>query len=238
MSFFDRFFGRNPKELFLNFDPKGSKWRVVSWNFDLSGPAARQWSIEIQGERNEIIQWDRQGHETVRFVKDSQIVRKKKMATVDPELTAQMNIAIHSTLKFAIESNHRFMLAPVTGATTQDFQNEARYLQWIQATFGTLSRALESMKKDPNLILTGACFSGTVPDTGEEVLRLIAFNLDIFFYLRPDQTLQIVVFDDKNLGHGESKAPSFQQIIKVTKPQFYDEITRLIHLMAQVGEIR
>jgi hypothetical protein len=148
-----------------------------------------------------------------------------------------MNLSIHSTLKYGLEQNHEFMVTPVTGATTLDIQNETRALQWIEATFGTLNRALDNMKKNPDQVLTAACFSGKVPESGEEVLRVIAFNLDIFYYLRPDFTLQIVVFDDKNLGHGQAKTPTFQQIIKVTKPQFYDEIIKLLHHLAQVGEI-
>jgi hypothetical protein len=129
------------------------------------------------------------------------------------------------------------MVTPVSGATAIDIQSETRALQWIQATFGTLTRALNSLKGNREMILTAACFSGKVPESGEEVVRVIAFNLDIFYYLRPDFTLQIVVFDDKNMGHGNSKTPTFQQIIKVTKPQFYDEIIKLQHQLAQVGEI-
>jgi len=110
-------------------------------------------------------------------------------------------------------------------------------LQWIQASFGTLLRALQSFQNNKELILTGACFSGKVPDTQEEVLRVMAFNLDIFYYLRPDSSLHIVIFDDKDRGHGTSKNPSFQQIIKVTKPQFYDEIIKLLYELAKVGEI-
>ena len=165
------------------------------------------------------------------------MVSKKMMKVPDAELKGLMNIALHSTLKYSLEENHKFMVSTVNGATIQDFQNEARFLQWIQATLGTLMRALDSMAKDKDLILTAACFAGKAPDSQEDVLRVIVFNLDIFYYLRPDQTLQIVVFDDKNLGSGGAKAPVFQQIIKVTKPQFYDEITKLLHRMAQVGEI-
>lgn len=230
-------FGKDPKELFLEFNPLNSYWRVVTWNFDLKVPGTRQWTVEVHGTKDKIIHWDRNRKHELSFYEGQRIIRKKKFPAAPEEFMALMNLALHSTLKYSIETNHEFMVTPVLGATTMDIQNETRALQWIQATFATLTRALDGLRKNPSLILTGACFSGKSPDTKEDVLRLIAFNLDIFYYLREDKSLQIVVFDDKNLGHGETKTPTFQQIIKVTKPQFYDEITKLIHHLAQVGEI-
>ena len=230
-------FGKDPKELFLDFNPIGSHWRVVTWNFDLKDPGSRRWNIEVHGEHEKIIHWDINKHQELKFFEDSRLVRKRRITDHADEFRTLMNLAIHSTLKYGLESNHPFMLTPVSGATTMDMQNEARALQWIEATFTTLTKAISSLKNKPELILTAAAFSGTIPETGDEVLRVIAFNLDIFYYMREDQTLQIVVFDDKNLGHGEVKTPTFQQIIKVTKPQFYDEITKLLHHLAQVGEI-
>lgn len=230
-------FGKGPKELFLEFSPEGSHWRVVTWNFDLDDPSKRRWTIEVHDEKVSIIQWEKNKYHEVSFFQDDHIIRKKKFTDHSEECRALMSIALHSVLKYGIETNHEFMLTPVPGATALDIQSETRALQWIQATFGTLNRALDSLKSKKELILTAACFSGRVPESGEDVLRIIAFNLDIFYYMRSDHSLQIVVFDDKNLGHGESKEPTFQQIIKVTKPQFYDEITKLLHNMAQVGEI-
>lgn len=230
-------FGKDPKELFLEFSPVGSHWRVVTWNFDLHDPSARRWTVEVHGEKSRIIHWDKKSHQELSFFEGQKLIRKRRVTEHDQEFKSFMNLALHSTLKYGIESNHPFMLTPVSGATTIDIQNETRALQWVQATFTTLSRAIDSLKNKPDLILTAACFSGTVPETGDEVLRVIAFNLDIFFYLRSDETLQIVIFDDKNQGHGEAKTPTFQQIIKVTKPQFYDEITKLLHRLAQVGEL-
>jgi len=231
-------FGKDPKELFLAFNPMGSNWRVVTWNFDLEDPSVRRWTIEVHAhEKAKIIHWERGQNEELRFFEGTSLARKRGVPQNDEELKALMNLSIHSTLKYGIETNHEFMVTPVPGATTQDIQNETKSLLWIQATFETLTRALDGMKARRDLILTAACFSGKVPESGEDVLRIIAFNLDIFFYMRTDFTLQIVVFDDKNLGHGEAKSPTFQQIIKVTKPQFYDEITKLLHKLAQVGEI-
>ncbi len=231
------FFGPAPKDLFLEFNPLGSYWRVVTWNFDLKVPGSRQWTVEVQGPSSKVIHWLRSGGNELLFFEKDKLIRRKSLRGSIEESRTLMNLAIHSTLKFGIESGHEFMRAPVSGATALDFQSEARALQWIQASFGTLSRALETLRSRPDLILTAACFSGIVPETGVRVLRLMAFNLDIFFYLQDDFSLLIVVFNDRDQGHGESKAPAFQQTIKVTKPQFYDEITKLLHQLAQVGEI-
>lgn len=230
-------FGKDPKELFLEFTPIGSHWRVVTWNFDLDESSRRKWTVEVHGKSNKVIQWHVGKVPEVLFYENDRLQRKRRLTDHMDELRSLMNLSLHSTLKYGLEQNHEFMVTPVSGATTQDLESETRALAWIQATFGTLTRALENMKKHPEQILTGACFSGKVPESGEDVLRVIAFNLDIFYYLRADSTLQIVVFDDKNLGHGQTKAPTFQQIIKVTKPQFYDEIIKLLHQLASVGEI-
>lgn len=240
MSFW-RWFKSKPqsnKELFLDFSPQGGDYYSVSWNFDLTAPSHRQWLIEILGKEKKSIQWVKQNKEALRFFRNDKVTGEGTLEPSRGEAASLMNLAIHATLKNALEMHQQFMLTPVSGATTEDYQNEARSLQWIQASFGTLSRVLKKFSEDPSLILTAAFFSGTVPETGERVIRLIAFNLDVLFYLREDQTLQIVVFDDKNMGHGQSKSPTFQQTIKVTKPQFYDEIVKLTHQLAQVGELR
>ncbi len=237
MSLWQRLFGADPKDLFLSFNPHGSSWCVVTWNFDLKTPLKRKWMVEIHKEKNELIQWSKGEVEELFFFLGGNLIRKRRISQTQEDLKPLMNLAIHSTIKLGFEKHQEFMLSQVSGATTQDMQNEFRALQWIQASFGTLSRALDSLKKNPDLIQTCAFFSGTEPDSKSEVIRIIAFNLDIFCYLIEDQSLRIVIFDDKNMGHGESRNPTFQQIIKVTKPQFYDEIVKLVHQIAEVGEV-
>jgi hypothetical protein len=236
MSWFD-FFGKDPRDIFLEFSPLNSHWRVVSWNFDLKDPAERLWTVEVHGTSVSSIEWSRLQHDELQFFRNQKLIRKRRVTPAQIDLKELMNLSVHSTLKYSLESNHEFLLTPVSGATTLDFQNEARALQWIQASFGTLMRALDSMQGRPELILTAALFSGQEPSSGQNVLRIMAFNLDIFCYFQPDFSLQIAIFDDKNLGHGGAKTPSFQQIIKVTKPQIYDEIVKLVHRIATVGEI-
>lgn len=237
MSWISNLFGQDPKNLFLAFNPEGSNWRIMSWNLDLADPSERQWVMEIHAEKKQTIHWSRKKQEKVFFFENEKLVRKRRIPA-DSEFKDLMNISIHSMLKFGLESNHEFMLTPVSGATAMDFQSEARALQWIQASFGTLNRALDNFKQRSDLILTAAVFSGIIPESGENVLRVLAFNLDIFFYLKPDSSLQVVVFDDKNMGQGAAKTPTFQQQIKVTKPQFYDEIVKLVHRIAMVGEVK
>jgi hypothetical protein len=227
---------RDLKKHFLDFTPLNSHWRVVAWNHDLTGESRRHWSVEVHSDKLEAIHFYRKSMDEVSFVTADKV---QVLVPVDSkECVDLMNLALHSTLKYGLKANQEFMLIPVSGAIAQDLQTEARALQWVQATFGTVARALEKLQKEPELVLTAMVFSGVTPDTQERVLRVMIFNLDIFFYLRPDHSLQLVVFDDKNLGHGTSKTPMFQQIIKVTKPQFYDEIVRLVQQIASVGEIR
>lgn len=233
-----QFFRPNPRKLFLEFSPQGSSWQVVNWNFDLKDPGQRLWSVEVHKEVPQSIEWSRTDHDEIKFFKNTKLVRKATVARRDTELKELMNLSLHSTLKHSLESHHEFLRTPVSGATSMDYQNEARALQWLQTSFGTLIRALDQFPARPDLILTAAFFSGIEPQTQAKVMRILAFNLDIFCYFLEDFSLQIAVFDDKNQGHGMAKTPSFQQIIKVTKPQIYDEMVKLVHRMATVGEIR
>lgn len=237
MSFWSNLWGKDPKELFLEFTPKDASFVSTSWNFDLKDPGHRQWALEVHKDKKEVIEWKKAKSEEVSFFHNDRLTRKRRIPPLRKEYISLMNIAMHSTIMYGLEVHKEFIISPVSGATTQDFQNEARALQWIQATFGTLSRVLEKFKEDSSLIMTAAFFSGINPETRENVIRLIAFNLDIIFYLKPDATLQIIVFDDKNQGHGSAGAPTFQQIIKVTKPQFYDEMVKLTNQLAKAGEL-
>jgi hypothetical protein len=238
MSFWKPFSGPDPKELFLSFDPHGSKFSSVTWNFDLKAAGERRYMVEIHKDKKVTIDWYREKVEEVRFLTDGRITRKRRIPSDRKEFVQLMNLAVHGTVIAGLESHKDFVVTPVSGATTMDYESENRALQWIQASFGTLSRALKQMKNDQNYIVTAAFFSGEEPETGDRVLRLIAFNLDIIFYFQKDDSLRILVFDDKNMGHGQSRNPSFQQIIKVTKPQFYDEMIRLTHEVATVGELK
>lgn len=239
MNFWHLLRGSKPKDILLKFSPEGSHFVSVSWNFDLKNSSDREWMIETHKETGkETIQWKKSGKDEISLFQNEKLLQYAKVKSDHEKNYGLMNIALHSAIMNGLEKEKEFMLTPVSGATTMDFQNETRALQWIQASFGTLTRVLDKMKNDPSLILTAAFFAGVNPETKERVVRLIAFNLDILYYLRDDQTLQLIVFDDKNQGHGQSTAPTYQQIIKVTKPQFYDELVKLTNQLARVGELR
>lgn len=238
MSLWDFFSRKDAKDLFLEFDPEGAKFSTVTWNFDLTSVGERRFTVEIDKEKKELIDWQRGDLEEVRFLLGGRLLRKRRIPAERHELVKLMNLSIHATVRAGLEAHKDFIRTPVTGVTTLDYESEARALQWVQASFGTLSRALKKVQSDDGMILTAAFFSGEEPSTGNRVLRLIAFNLDVVFYFQADDGLRILVFDDKNLGQGQAKNPVFQQIIKVTKPQFYDEIIKLTHEVATVGELK
>lgn len=239
MSLWNPFNRKDPKDLFLEFSPLQVDFLTVSWNFDLKDPSHRQWVIEvIKKDQKKGIEWKKADQEEIKFFENNRLLRKKRLARARQDYSALMNLALHSSLISGLEMHKEFMITPVSGATTQDIQNETRALQWIQASFTTLTQALKSLQQDSDLILTATFFSGKVPEADDVVVRLIVLSLDIVLYLRADQTLLVIVFNDKNLGHGGSKEPAFQQIIKVTKPQFYDEIVKLVNQVGLAGELK
>jgi hypothetical protein len=238
VNFWHRLWSKNPKDIFLKFSPEGAEFISVSWNFDLKDSRERQWLVELHKKHKDTIQWKKNKGEELSLFQDEKLKNFSRIKSDRVETAALMNIALHSAIKEGLEKEKEFMLTPVSGATAMDFQNETRALQWIQASFGTLTRVLDKMQNDPSLILTAAFFYGVKTEKSERVVGQIAMNLDVLYYLREDQSLQVIVFDDKNMGHGKSTAPTYQQIIKVTKPQFYDEIVKLTNQLARVGEIK
>lgn len=237
MNFLARFLKKSPKDFFLNYNPKNFRWSVVSWNFDLQKTQERTLTLEIHDSEISQVSFIKTTQERLVFVKNAKIKQSFNLKENRQEALDLMNLAMHSTIKVMLERHHPFLLTPVTGATSLDLQNESKALQWVQVTFSTLIKSFERLEKDKSLILTSTIFSGLTPDTNEDVLRIIIFNLDIFYYFRPDGSLEIVVFDDKNFGHGESKQPIFHQIIKVAKPQFYDEIYKVVKVIGIAGEV-
>jgi hypothetical protein len=236
MNFFE-LFRTSARTLFLQYVPQDASWHVISWNFDLKNTQNRIWVIEVQGTNPQIIEWEKGKTEEVRFFKKEKLIARKKTNSSRDEFKDLMNVSMHATIKHGLDLYKDFLLEPFPGATTVDYQNEMKALQWIQASFGTMSRALDQFETRKDLILTAAIFAGLEPQTGLKVLRVMAFNLDIFCYFQDDLSLQLTIFDDKDLGHGGAKSPTFQQNIKVTKPQIYDEIIKLVHKIASVGEI-
>jgi hypothetical protein len=237
VTFLNRLLGKEPKRYFLRLNPHESIWSIVTWNFDCKSTEERRWILELNsGSEKTLVEWQKEKKEVLSFYHNGRLkFSEDKIGNL--EAKNLMNLTVHSTIKIALEKSREFMLEPVSGVTTIDMQNEFKYLQWIQASFGMVTRALDDLRNKKGLIMTGAFFSGIEPKTNERVIRVIIFNLDIFYYLNADQTLRVLIFDDKNKGHGESQNPSFQQIIKVTKPQFYDEIVKLLHRIAEAGEV-
>ncbi|GEM_PF-1168202 len=228
----------NFKAELLKVHPEDFSWRVVSFSFENSGYDHRHTKIQLQNLK---------GHWALQFphLKKSrfplliQAADKKNSWPTDSiqlEDEKALNLFLHETIRVSMEEMLDFMRAPVTGVTSVDYQNEAQYLKWFEVSLTVLTKALERFEKDSSLVLTGCFFAGTRPENNERIVRLIIFNLDIFFYLRPDNALRILIFDDKDKGHGENQTPVFQQIIKVTKPQFYDQMILILQRITEYGE--
>ena len=227
MNFLGRFFA-NPRDLFKELPVNQSEWTVITWNWDLQDINDRRSTIELTGEHNHQVILSR---DELLFVEDKKV--RAFPSKNQKELKDLFNLATHLSVKNSLESCQSFMRETMDG----DLNEETRTLQWLQASFKTLEGALKRLSENPELILTAAFFSGVNPELKQQVLRVICFNLDINFFMQEDGLLRVVVFDDKNLGHGSQKTASLNQIIRLTKPLFYDEITKLMHQLTTVGEV-
>ncbi len=233
------FGGSDPfKSHLLKIHPEDFSWRVVSFSFDGGGYDLRHTKIQLQKANSEwLIQYPHQQKSTYPLV----IVNNGNKTTWHPsslEFEDQkiLNLFLHETIRVSMEETLDFMRAPVSGVTSADYQSEAQALKWFEVSLSVLLRAMDKFDKDSSLVLTGCFFAGRRIENNERIIRLIIFNLDIFFYLQEDNSLRVMVFDDKDKGHGAGKTPVLQQIIKVTKPQFYDQIIHILQRITQHGE--
>lgn len=226
------------KDQLLKIHPSEFSWRVVSFSFEGSGYDLRHTKIQLQEKsRTWLFQFPQQKKSSFPLI----LTADDKKVTWHPsslhsEDQKVMNLFLHETMRVSMEETLDFMRAPVSGVTSADYQNEAQFLKWFEVSLGVLVKAMDKFDKDPSLILTGCFFAGRRPENNERLIRLIIFNLDIFFYLQEDHALRVMVFDDKDKGHGSGQRPVFQQIIKVTKPQFYDQMIVILQRITQHGE--
>jgi hypothetical protein len=222
----------------LKTHPSDYSWRVVSFSFDVTGYDLRHTKIQLQNEKLQwLLQFPQQKKSSFPLIIDSADKKQSwKSSMVTAEEESVLNLFLHETMRVSMEEMLDFMRAPVSGVTSADYQNEAQFLKWFEVSLNVLHKALDKFHKDPALVLTGCFFAGKRAENGERLVRLIIFNLDIFFYLQEDNSLRVLIFDDKDKGHGSGKTPVFQQIIKVTKPQFYDQMVNILQRVTQHGE--
>jgi len=213
-------------------------WVAVTWNLNLKKTVARSLCLDLQGTSSLFIEWHRDKKDEISFSTNNDKNRRLIFGPNDvTEFYPLLNLKTHEVISSSLDAFKDAILTPVSGVTALDFQEEQKYLEWLKTTFKVLNSALDKIQVDKSLVLTAGFFSGLEPQTGKKVVRILAMNLDIFYYFEEDSSLKVVIFNDKNLGHGSAQAPVFHQNIKVTKPQFYDEMIKVINKIAVVGEL-
>jgi hypothetical protein len=136
-------------------------------------------------------------------------------------------LCMHNEIEKKIDQFKPQALSMGQGVTTQDLQNESRSLVWLQTSLRVLKAALDKCEKDPSLAFQGFLQLSTHPFFQ---IRLIIFNLDLTLFFHEDQSLEVIIFDDKSKRHGEELTPSLKTTIKSLKAPFLNE---LIPLMSQ-----
>jgi len=238
MTFFKNRLRNKLKDILIHSVVDHFTWVAVTWNLNLEKKKLRTLGFDLQGVNSLLLQWHRDQEESISF--STELDKNKKLifdSSDKTEFHPILNLKTHEVIASALEEFKEFVLTPVSGVTALDFQEEQRYLEWLKTTFKVLNSALDKIQADKDLILTAGFFSGIEPQSGKKVVRILAMNLDVFYYFEEDFSLKVVVFNDKNLGHGSAQSPVFHQNIKVTKPQFYDEIIKVVNKIAVVGEI-
>ncbi len=87
---------------------------------------------------------------------------------------------------------------------------------------GVVSTSFSQKQREFIHLSESKVYEGIMMNMPQEKAKTVACNVylvrerrQIVCYFQRDFTLQIAIFNDKDLGQGHSKTPSFHQIIKV-----------------------
>ena len=130
------------------------------------------------------------------------------------------------TLNFiSIESNKIFPAAKIA--------EEEKALEWIRVSFLVLEKAIIESLSNPEFLFQLLLFFGINPKTEAREIRVVAFNLDIKFELRPSGILRIKIFNDKEGLTGSQKVAALQGDFDIRKREMFDELTKLMGALSR-----
>jgi hypothetical protein len=139
----------------------------------------------------------------------------------------------HNEIEQKLDHYKTFALSPAQGITTIDLQNESKALVWLQTSLRVLKASLERCEKDPEVV-----FQGFISfESGQtEKIRMVIFNMDVTYFFHPDQSLEVVVYDDKSKTHGSAKEPSLSITVRSLKAPFLNELIPILSAWMKCAE--
>ncbi len=105
-------------------------------------------------------------------------------------------------------------------------------LEWIKVSFAILEKAIIESLTNAEMLFQLMMFFGKNPKGDLHQFRIIVFNLDIEITLTPQNSLSILIFNDKNLGYGATKSPSLRGEFRHRKKEIFDEIIKLLSVLS------
>lgn len=207
---------------FLSLSLSSHAYEEFLPNVQLELEEAKHWSLKF-GLQRKLARWD---------LWENREWSAGKLVPSKAGQFASLWLFSHASVNEAFAPLKERSLTPVLGQTATSLQSEGRGLQWLQATFKVLEGALASCKKNPDqLVIAQFQF-----DAGK--LRLQCFNLDLTVVFRDDQSMAVVVFDDKNHGAGSAQTPSLEAEFATLKPAVLDELIKISAAILGAAEAR
>lgn len=218
------------KENLANLSLNDYRWLSLSVNE----------AIEVQEEQKRLFQLSGNKNFSLELIKIQNQIKlglnnKKMNIENDNEVTINIERFLNESIATFIDRKKSILTEG--NKDILDFEGETKAHEWIRVSFEVLKKALEEAKNKEDLIVEYRLFMGKRPKSEENLIRLLAYNLDITYLFHSNGDLQVIVYNDKNAQRGSSKEPALSVIFKALKNQAYDELIHLLSVCANCSSI-
>ncbi len=115
----------------------------------------------------------------------------------------------------------------------KQLENEDKAVEWIRVSFEVLTKAVLESLTNPEFLFQSTFFCGVNPKTNKHEMRLMAFNLDMTFYLLDDNNLRVLIYNKKpGVEHLELK-PVLMGDYSFRKREIFDHLINLLSVLSK-----
>lgn len=188
--------------------------------------------LEVGGEKNLILAFGINAKEGRWDVWENGSWEGGKFGRAKPKMFYPLWLFTHLCLKESFTPLKTSSLLPVSGQTSASLQEESKGLQWIQTSFRVLEAALENCERNKDQLVVASL------KLDQANMAFQIFNLDINVAFLSEGIMRVVIFDDKNQGHGSAKSPSLEVDFATLKPAVLDELIKISSKCVRAAESR
>lgn len=113
----------------------------------------------------------------------------------------------------------------------RQLEAEDKALEWMRVSFEVLTKAVIESLTNPDYLFQSTFFAGINPASGRQEMRLITFNLDMTFFLLPDNNLRILIYNKRPGDNPEDLKPALMGDYSFRKREMFDQFIALLSVL-------